>query len=95
MCLYDKNEVEDITLKITTNMLWKLLVEYGEHELLHKLNVIEKNKIGSVIVPSGAKGFSYRDDIHNMVIRWLKLKGINVWNPENELIRIEESITWR
>lgn len=92
MCIYDKKDIEDITLQITTNMLWKLLVEHGEHELLHKLNVIEKYNIGSVIVPSGAKGFSHRDDIHNMVVRWLKLKGINVWNPENEVIELERAL---
>jgi hypothetical protein len=90
--IYNKDEVEDITLQVTTNMLWKLLVEHGEHELLYKLNVIEKYNIGSVIVPSGVKGFSYRDDIHNMVVRWLKLKGINVWNPENEAIELERAL---
>lgn len=92
--IYNKDEVEDITLQVTTNMLWKLLEEHGQHELLHKLNVIEKYNIGSVIVSSGAKGFSYRDDIHNLVVRWLGLKGINVWNPENEILRIKESMAW-
>jgi len=92
MCIYDKNDVEDITLEITTKLLWKTLVEHGEHELLHKLNVIEKNDIGSVIIPSGAKGFSHHDDIHNLVIDWLKLKGINVWSPENEILALERAL---
>lgn len=90
MCIYNKNEMEDITLEVTARLLWKMLVENDEHQLLYKLNIMEKYNIGSMIIPSGAKGFSYDNEIHNLVIEWLKLKGINVWNPENEIIKLEE-----
>lgn len=85
-------KLEDITLQVTTRILWETLVECEEFELLEKLNIIEKYKIGSVIVPSGAKGFSYRDDVHNLVVQWLKLKGINAWNSESEKLELERAL---
>ena len=86
------NDIEDITLQVVTSLLWRTLVENGEFDLLNKLTVIDKYNIGTVIVPSGAKGFSYRDDIHNLVIQWLRLKGINVWNPESEILELERAL---
>lgn len=75
--------------------IWTALALEGNNELLRKLHRIENKEpgFGTVIVPR--YGFSQNDETHNMILRWLKGKGVNVWSPLNEIANLEYALRGR
>jgi hypothetical protein len=66
-----------------------LLTLEGNFALIKKLHRIERKELGygTIVVP--AEGFSEDDDVHNLIIDWLNLLGVNIFNVQNEIANLE------
>ena len=75
--------------------IWIALALEGNSDLIKLLHRVENKEpgYGTVIIPK--EGFSFDDDIHNAVLDWLKVKGVNVWSSENEQAGLEYSLKRR
>ncbi len=75
--------------------IWTALTLEGNHTLINLLHRVEKNEpgYGTIVVPRS--GFSPNDDTHNMVLRWLKGRGVNILNPLNEIANLEYALRGR
>lgn len=83
-------ELSDTTIRILEEGLWEMLTEAGEWKLLETLHDFLKHSRTVMIMPRG--GFSTNDEIHNMVITWLRAKGVLLFNPRNEIMMLENSL---
>ena len=77
---------------VSTEDLWKTLIEDGKNELIRFLQHVENKEAGygSVVVPE--KGFSDKDGVHNMVLDWLRDRDINIVNVGHEVACLERSL---
>lgn len=60
--------------------LWSILWLDNKFDLIKKLQHVEYGTpgFGSIVVP--LEGFSENDAVHNLVLRWLEERGVNVVN---------------
>lgn len=86
----DEYILSDVTIKILEEGLWEMLAENGEWKLLETLHNFLKWDRRVMIVPRG--GFSTHDKVHNMVITWLRARGVLVYSPQSEIMELERSL---
>ena len=75
-----------------TERLWKRLVDEENFVLINKLRRVENKEPGfnTFIIPT--EGFSQNKITHNMVIKWLEIKKVNVYDPKIEIKELEKAL---
>ena len=76
-----------------TLILWQALALDGKFDVIETLHLIERGDINFIIVKP--EGFSKRDDIHNMVINWCRVRGVNIVNVGAFVARLENAQSWK
>lgn len=82
--------MSDEVVQILGEGLWEILAENMEWDLLDRLVASVKYDYRVMIIPKC--GFSRNDEIHNMVITWLRARGVLMWNVENEIVALRHAL---
>jgi hypothetical protein len=81
--------------ELEVSRIWNLLTYEGNFELIDKLHKAEMKEPGYLTVVVPEEGFSRDDEVHNLVIDWLKAhRFINVLNTRKEIYELEQSRSW-
>jgi len=81
--------------ELEVSRIWNLLTYEGNFELIDKLHKAEIKEPGYLTIVVPEEGFSPDDEVHNLVIDWLKAhKYINVLNTRKEIYELEQSRSW-
>ena len=81
--------------ELEVSRIWSLLTYEGNFELIDKLHKAEIKEPGYLTIVVPEEGFSPDDEVHNLVIDWLKMhKYINVLNTRKEIYELEQSRSW-
>jgi len=78
--------------KIDAEELWVRLALERKFDLIHKLHRAERGEGGFGTIVVTREGFSEDDTTHNMVLRFLNKKGINIFNPGFEEACLERAL---
>lgn len=79
-------------LRIRSTM-WGRLEKEGRYSLISKLKAVERKEAGygTIVVPD--KGFSEDPVTHDMVIKWLIERQVNIINPKKLIKGLEDAFT--
>jgi hypothetical protein len=72
---------------------WVALVAEGNHGLISKLKRAVDGEPGFGTVVVNSKGFSENDETHNMVLDWLREKGVHVLDVPYEIGNLELALS--
>jgi len=72
--------------------VWDRLTAEGNHELIHKLQKVERRETGygTIVIPK--EGFSKDPETHAAVIAWLDEQKTLALNPSREVAELEISL---
>ena len=70
--------------------LWDILWLDGKFDLIRTLRYIELKEVHAIVVP--ADGFSENDHVHNLVLKWLRQRKVNIVNPRLFEARLEAAL---
>ncbi len=72
--------------------VWDRLSAEGNHTLIETLRRVERKEegYGTIIIP--ANGFSKDPETNRAVIEWLQEKGVLVYNPQQEIKELSETL---
>jgi hypothetical protein len=72
--------------------IWDILLDFEEFELIKKVYKAGSGEggYGTLIVPKG--GFCTYAHVNSAVIQWLKYKGVNVVDVQEEISELKESL---
>lgn len=97
---FNHDEREDVKIgslfyELEVSRIWTLLASEGNFKLIDRLHKAEAREPGYLTVVVPEDGFSPDDEVHNLVIDWLKAhKHINVLNTRKEIYELEQSRSW-
>ena len=72
--------------------IWTTLALEGNFDLINKLHRVERKEEGFMSVAVPREGFSQNDQTHNMVMKWLRGRGVNILNPIHEIANLEYAL---
>ena len=75
-----------------TNDLWSRLAVEGRFELIKRLRRAERHEPGFTTLVVRKEGFSDIDETHNLVLKYLRQIGANVFNPGMEIARLNSAL---
>ena len=81
-----------MTETVDVNELWSRLALEGNCELIKKLQRAERREPGYSTIVVKREGFSEDDETHNMVLRFLRQIGVEIFNPGIEIARLERAL---
>lgn len=81
-----------MTDQVDINDLWSRLTGEGRFELIKRLRRAEKHEPGFTTVVVRREGFSGDDVTHNLVLRYLRQLGINIFNPGLLIARLKRAL---
>jgi hypothetical protein len=86
---------KQLVQELEASRIWALLAYEGNFNLIDKLHNAEIKEPGylTIIVPD--EGFSPNDEVHNLIIDWLKgRKYINLINIRKEIFELKQARSW-
>ena len=78
--------------QVDVNDLWSRLTIEGRFELIKRLRRAEGHEPGFTTLVVRKEGFSNVDETHNLVLRYLRQIGANVFNPGMEIARLRMAL---
>lgn len=81
---YERQHAQKIAARIHV-----MLALEGNFELIQKLARIERKESGYDVIVVPKEGFSENDDVHNLILDWLKLQGVCVMNVQKVIANLE------
>ena len=79
---------------VDINDLWSRLTGEGRFELIKRLRRAEDREPGFTTVVVRAEGFSDDDVTHNLVLKYLRQLGVNIFNPGLLTARLKRALRY-